>query len=108
MQQASQPGHLTSLCIARIPLIVTDKSRFLNSEQNKQSILKQTFWCYVFVLLKLHRNHKAYKGRGDGVWEGGMGVGEEGDYNYTYRYTVPTRMTPALNSAAMRAILMFR
>ena len=37
-----------------------------------------------------------------------MGVGEEGDYNYTYRYTVTTRMTPALRSAAMRAILMFQ
>ena len=35
-------------------------------------------------------------------------MGEEGDYNYTYRYTVTTRMTPALRSAAMRAILMFQ
>ena len=35
-----------------------------------------------------------------------MEVGEEGDY-YTYRYTVTTRMTPALRWAAMRAILMF-
>ena len=25
-----------------------------------------------------------------------MEVGEEGDYKYTYRYTVNTRMTPAL------------
>ena len=32
-------------------------------------------------------------------------VGEEGDY--TYRYTVTTRMTPALRQAAMRASLMF-
>ena len=38
--------------------------------------------------------------------EGGMEVGEEGDY-YTYRYTVTTRMTPALRWAVMRAILMF-
>ena len=36
-----------------------------------------------------------------------MEVGEEGDY-YTYRYTVTTRMTPALRRAVMRAILMFR
>ena len=35
-----------------------------------------------------------------------MEVGEEGDC-YTYRYTVTTRMTPALRWAAMRAILMF-
>ena len=35
-----------------------------------------------------------------------MEVGEEGDY-YNYRYTVTTRMTPALRWAAMRAILMF-
>ena len=33
-----------------------------------------------------------------------MEVGEEGDY----RYTVTTRMTPALRWAAMRAILMFQ
>ena len=32
-------------------------------------------------------------------------VGEEGDC--IYRYTVTTRMTPALRWAAMRAILMF-
>ena len=37
-----------------------------------------------------------------------MEVGEEGDYNYTYRYTVITRMIPALRWAAMRAILMFQ
>ena len=35
-----------------------------------------------------------------------MEVGEEGDY-YTYRYTVTTRMTPALRLTVMRAILMF-
>ena len=35
-----------------------------------------------------------------------MEVGGEGDY-YTYRYTVNTRMTPALRWAAMRAIIMF-
>ena len=39
--------------------------------------------------------------------EGGLEVGEEGDY-YTYRYTVTTRMTPALRWAVTRAILMFR
>ena len=37
-----------------------------------------------------------------------MEVGEEGEYIYTYRYTVTTRMTPALRWAAMRAILMFQ
>ena len=35
-----------------------------------------------------------------------MEVGEEGDY-YTYRYTVTTRMNPALRWTVMRAILMF-
>ena len=35
-----------------------------------------------------------------------MEVGEEGDY-YTYRYTVTTRMTPALRWAVLRAVLMF-
>ena len=37
-----------------------------------------------------------------------MEVREEGDYNYTYRYTVTTGMIPALRWAAMRAILMFQ
>ena len=40
----------------------------------------------------------------------GEGGGEEvggGERLYTYRYTVTTRMTPALRWAAMRAILMF-
>ena len=37
-----------------------------------------------------------------------MEVRGEGDYIlYTYRYTVTTRMIPALRWAAMRAILMF-
>ena len=37
-----------------------------------------------------------------------MEVGEEGVYIiYTYRYTVTIRMTPALRSAAVRAILIF-
>ena len=42
------------------------------------------------------------------VGEGGVevGGGERGRL-YTYRYTVTTRMTPALRWAAMRAILMF-
>ena len=42
------------------------------------------------MVLNVHRNHKTYLGRGE--WgEGGMEVGEEGEY--TYRYTVATRMT---------------
>ena len=40
--------------------------------------------------------------RGEEVME----VGGEGDY-YTYRYTVTTRITPALKRAVVRAILMF-
>ena len=39
--------------------------------------------------------------------EGGIEVGGGGEEDYTYRYTVTTRMTPALRWAAMRAILMF-
>ena len=35
-----------------------------------------------------------------------MEVGGEGDY--TYRYTVTTRMTSTLRWAAMRAVLMFQ
>ena len=40
-------------------------------------------------------------------WEKGYGNGGKGRV-YTYRYTVTTRMTPALRWAAMRAILMFQ
>ena len=36
-----------------------------------------------------------------------MEEGGEGDYNYTYRYTVTTRMTSALRWAVLRAILLF-
>ena len=60
------------------------------------------------MVLHVHRNHKAYSGRGEGE-EGGMEVEEEGEYIYiyTYHYTVTTRMTPALRWPAMRAVLMF-
>ena len=34
-----------------------------------------------------------------------MEVGEEGDYIYTYRYTLTTRMIPVLRWAMMRVIL---
>ena len=52
------------------------------------------------MVFNVHRNHKAYSGRG----EGGE-VGEEGRISiYTYRYTVTARMTPALRWAVMRAI----
>ena len=55
--------------------------------------------CVRVCVLNVHRNRKAYKGRGYGG-EGGGGL-------YTYRYTVTTRLTSALRWAAMRAILMF-
>ena len=58
------------------------------------------------MVLNIHRNHKAYLGRGEGGGECGMEVEEEGRL-YTYPYTVTTRMTPALRWAVMRAILMF-
>ena len=51
------------------------------------------------MVLNVHRNHKAYYGRGDGGGGGGR---------FTYRYTVTTGMTSALRWAAMRAILMFQ
>ena len=46
-------------------------------------------------------------GTGRRPGEGGMEVGGRGRL-YTYRYTVTTRMIPALRWAAMRAILMFQ
>ena len=42
----------------------------------------------------------------DGSNRGGGGGGRR-ERLYTYRYTVATKMTPALRWAAMRAILMF-
>ena len=49
------------------------------------------------MVLNVHRNHKAYV-----LWDGEKG-GEE--RLYTYRYTITTRVTPALRWTAMRAIL---
>ena len=45
--------------------------------------------------------------KGMGVGGGGGGGGYGGGGLYTFRYTVTTRMTPALRWAAMTAILMF-
>ena len=55
------------------------------------------------MVLNVYRNRTAYKGRG----EGGRGGGGR-ERLYTYRYTVTTRMIPALRWAAMGAILMFQ
>ena len=57
------------------------------------------------MVLNVHRNHKAYSGRGEGGGRGSEGGGR--GRLCTYRYTVTTRMTHALRWAAMRAILMF-
>ena len=60
------------------------------------------------MVLNVHRNHKAYKGRREErCWNWGEGYGVAGRGRlYIYRYTVTTRMTPALRWAAVRAILM--
>ena len=52
----------------------------------------------VNVVLNVHRNRT-----GEGVME----VEGRGGRLYTYRYTITTRMAPALRWAVMRAILMF-
>ena len=58
------------------------------------------------MVLNVHRNRTAYLGRGE---RGGEGYGGGGRGTlYTYRYTVTTRMIPALRWAVMRAILMFQ
>ena len=57
------------------------------------------------MVLNVHRNHKAYEGRGE--WgEGGREVVEEGEY-YIPIATLSPPERPALRWAAMRAILMF-
>ena len=59
------------------------------------------------MVLNVHRNHKVYYGRGEGGGGGGgMEVEGEGD-DIPIADTVTTIMSPALRSAAMRAILMF-
>ena len=57
----------------------------------------------VNMVLDVHRNHREGERGGGGA--GGMGGG--GVLRETFRYTVTTRMTPALRWAVMRAILMF-
>ena len=52
------------------------------------------------MVLNVLRNHMAYQGRRGGRGYGGGGRGRL----YTYRYTVTTRMIPALRRAAMTAI----
>ena len=59
------------------------------------------------MVLNIHANCKAYEGQAEGGGRG-LEVVEEGILLlYTYRYTVTTRMTPALRWAVTRAILMF-
>ena len=57
---------------------------------------------YVNTVLNIHRNIRLIR---DG--ENGYGGGGRGRL-YTYRYTVTTRMIPALRWAAIRAILTFQ
>ena len=53
------------------------------------------------MVLNVHRNVRDGEMGGKGYGSGGRGI------LYTYRYTVTTKMIPALRWAAMRAILMF-
>ena len=64
-------------------------------------------WCLTSpeTVRLIRDGDKGGKGYGGGAGARGGGGGG-GDY-YTYRYTVTTRMTPALRWAVIRAILMF-
>ena len=64
-------------------------------------------WCLTCTeTIRLIRDGEKAGGGGGG---GGRGYGGAGRGRlYTYRYTVNTRMIPALRRAAMRAILMFQ
>ena len=74
-------------------------------------LFPQPFWRERKAEAASNRGPSAYQpnalplGHTGSHWLWGEG-GEGGDHN-TYRYTVTTRMTPALRWAAMRAILMF-
>ena len=96
-------------CLQSIGLRTSNKHAVyrscLRSSWRHHSPRKQVGKC---VVLNVHRNHKAYWGRGERRGGGGMEVGEGRGRLYTYRYTVTTRMIPALRWAAMRAILMFQ
>ena len=50
----------------------------------------------VNMVLNVHRNHKAYLGRGEGDWGIEVGARGGGGERETCRYTVITRMIPAL------------
>ena len=63
---------------------------------------------YVNMALNVHRNRKAYWGRGEGGGEAKGGMRGEGDYIPVATLSPPTtRMTPALRWTAMRVILIF-
>ena len=57
------------------------------------------------MVLYVHRNHRHIRDgeKGGGVWKWG-----KREIIDTHRYTVTTRMAPALRWAAMRAIFMFQ
>ena len=76
-------------------------TKIVTSQSNQKHCI-----CDVNMVPNVHRNRKAYLGRGEG---GGGGGGTEvgGGGDYIYRYTVTIRMTPALRWAVMRGILMF-
>ena len=82
-------------------------TKYRNSTRNtlKLYIVK---WCLTSTeTIRLIRDGEKV-GEG-GVWRWGRWGGGRwgGGRLYTYRYTVTTRMTPALRWAAVRAILMF-
>ena len=81
------------------------KSRLFPLEK---SLHKPVLKVGLNMVFNFHRNHRAYQGQEEGSGGGYGGGGWEGRGRlYNYRYTVTTRMTPALRWAAMRAILMF-
>ena len=67
---------------------------------------KSTCYLTSTETIRLIRDGEKVGGRGGRGYGGGGGW--EREIMYTCRYTVTTRMTPALRRAAMRAIIMFQ
>ena len=91
-----------AICALHRDVVVVDPLRVQRFQGRKD----QTVGWWTQIVKRLAQRQRLI--RAGGGREGGRSYGGGGRGRlYTYRYTVTTRMTPALRWAAMRAILMF-